>query len=87
LNLQEISPPPKEEQSLDVKNLVEIKTKRAREREREKSRPTLSVIPFGFSVNSVMRQFRSSDGLTATPGFAGPTVSGVVVVGLGVLSI
>lgn len=49
--------------------------------------PTLRVNPFGFSVSSPMRQLRSSLALIVFPGLPRPAVSGVVVAGLGVLSI
>jgi hypothetical protein len=46
---------------------------------------TLIVNPFGLSVRRVIRQLRSSLGLTTPPAFGATPVSDVVVAGLGVL--
>lgn len=48
---------------------------------------TLMVMPFGFSVRRLMRLLRKSLALITPPGLAGPAMSGVVVAGLGVLSV
>lgn len=45
------------------------------------------VMPLGFSVRRLMRLLRKSLALITPPGLAGPAMSGVVVAGLGVLSV